>query len=494
MDKDNDSLRPLTPTIKTHSIVSDPRLAKRNAAKKRIGDAAARLRLGASTTAIASTAASPTTATPLTTTATTATTAAVEEQEQRDFAVVGSKSIEERYENAVEKGDVIVLGDPSKTVAPPVAATAARATASDPPPPSPSPTLKASKTNDERDTTNTTGTSSTSSTVRFKKEDLDVCCICLDELSHDKCKNGRALCCGKEWHVKCHHDVQKSKMPYHLKIRCHHCRKPFGDNDECVKQLRKWLAKDTPWAQITMSQWYRDGLYGVKQSYVMAAMLLEKAVKQGDPDAMNTLAISYGNGQGVSQSYKKAAELYAMAAAKGQVKSMHNLAYMYQHGRGVVQSFKKAFELYTTAAEQGLSGAMNKLANMYLGGNGVAQSFKNAFKLYTMAAEQGHAIAMYNLGLMYEKGQGVVQSFQKAFELYTVAAYEGYASAMNCLGTLYICGQGVAQSNKLARAWWIKAANEGYEGAIKNLKKLDEMEATPDCTTIKKDQVKKSKA
>ena len=32
----------------------------------------------------------------------------------------------------------------------------------------------------------------------------------------------------------------------------------------------------------------------------------------------------------------------------------------------------------------------------------------------------------------------------------------------------------------------------GYEGAIKNLKKLEE--ATPDCTTIKKDQVKKSKA
>ena len=110
-------------------------------------------------------------------------------------------------------------------------------------------------------TTSTTATSSTanaaSPSVHWEREELDDCCICLDKLSRDSQKNARALCCGKEWHVKCHHNVQKSKMPDHLKHRCHHCRKPNPKtNEECVKQLREWLDKDKPWAQSMMAQWY----------------------------------------------------------------------------------------------------------------------------------------------------------------------------------------------------------------------------------------------
>ena len=49
---------------------------------------------------------------------------------------------------------------------------------------------------------------------------------------------------------------------------------------------------------------------------VMAAMLYEKAVAQGDPGAMYNLALFYRDGQGVVQSFEKAAELYTMAAAR----------------------------------------------------------------------------------------------------------------------------------------------------------------------------------
>ena len=52
-----------------------------------------------------------------------------------------------------------------------------------------------------------------------------------------------------------------------------------------------------------MAGFYKDGACGLKQSYVMAAMLYEKAVEQGDPGAMFNLACLYETGRGVAQSY-----------------------------------------------------------------------------------------------------------------------------------------------------------------------------------------------
>jgi TPR repeat protein len=204
--------------------------------------------------------------------------------------------------------------------------------------------------------TTTTGTSSTagpSPSMRRQEEEPDVCCICLDELSTDDDKNARALCCGKQWHWHCQHKVQNSKMPDNLKYRCHQCRKPFPKTDEeQIEQLREWLDKGEAWAQIRMAHWYRDGKHGVKQSYIMARMLFEKAVAQGDPDAMFDFARLYEDGRGVVQSFQKAAELYTMAAEQGHVNAMYNLGLMYKTGQGVAQSFKKTFELYAMAVKK----------------------------------------------------------------------------------------------------------------------------------------------
>ena len=80
-------------------------------------------------------------------------------------------------------------------------------------------------------------------------------------------------------------------MPDDLKYRCHQCRKPTPKNDkEQIERLREWLDKGKAWAQNMMGTWYRDGKNGIKQSYVVARMLFEKAVAQGDPFAMHNLA------------------------------------------------------------------------------------------------------------------------------------------------------------------------------------------------------------
>jgi TPR repeat protein len=149
-----------------------------------------------------------------------------------------------------------------------------------------------------------------------------------------------------------------------------------------------------------MAEFHRDGKFGLKQSYVMAAMLFEKAVAQGDPGAMCGLACLHREGQGVVQSFTKTIELFTMAVEKGDGNATFNLALMYRDGEGVVQSFKKAAELFTMAAEQGHVQAMTNLGIKYIQGQGVDQSNEFAREWLTKAANEGEEIAIKALKLL----------------------------------------------------------------------------------------------
>jgi TPR repeat protein len=246
-------------------------------------------------------------------------------------------------------------------------------------------------------------TTRTTTSPQQQNEEPDVCCICLDELPTDSRKLLRFTCCGKICCLECQKNVKKSTMPDELKNRCHQCRKPSPTtNEEVVKRVREWVAKGEAWAQNIMAQQYRDGKHGLKQSYVMARMLFEKAVAQGDSSAMYDLALLYRDGQGVVQSVEKEVELCTMAAEQGQVDAMNNLGNAYRDGKGVVQSFQKAAELYTMAAEQGFVEAMLSLGVRYFQGQGVDQSNVLAREWWTKAANEGHENATKNLQILDE--------------------------------------------------------------------------------------------
>ena len=93
----------------------------------------------------------------------------------------------------------------------------------------------------------------------------------------------------------------------------------------------------------------------------MAAMLFEKAVAQGDPNAMYDLGCLYQDGRGVVQSFKKTAELYTMAAEQGHVSAMNSLGVLYIQGQGVDQSNELAREWWTKAANEGNEVAIGNL-------------------------------------------------------------------------------------------------------------------------------------
>ena len=353
-------------------------------------------------------------------------------------------------------------------------------TAPSPPPP---PQSKKEGDNDEKATTTKQSSTTSSPSPQQHDEEPDVCCICLDELPTDTNKLTRAACCGKQLHAECQHNVMNSKMRDDLKYRCHQCRKPIPETDkEHIKQLREWLDKGEAWSQNMMACWYREGKFGVKQSYVMAAMLYEKAVAQGDPDSMCDLAILYQDGNGVVQSFEKTVELYTMAVEQGHAGATLNFAHMYLAGQGVSQSFEKAAELYTLAAEQGNVGAMFNLGVLYFHGDGVGQSKELAREWWTKAAQEGYEDAINNLKVLdQQEGKSTTTAptttaspttTDKA-KGYIMAAKHGNVEAMFNLGVRYFQGQGVAQSNELAREWWAKAANEGHKHAIECLKLLD---------------------
>jgi len=237
-----------------------------------------------------------------------------------------------------------------------------------------------------------------SSKKKLPTKQLDDCCICLDKLSHLFGKNTRVICCGKQVHVDCQNKVLNSKMPYHLKSRCHHCRKSLPSTDkEHVNLLRESLDKDKAWAQTIMAQWYRDGKHGLKQSYVMATLLYEKAIAQDHSSAMNDLAMLYQDGHGVVQSFTKAAELLTMAVERGQVTAMSNLGTLYIRGQGVDQSDALALDWWTKAANEGEENAMNNLGTLYVRGQGVDQSYELARKWWTRAAREGQEFAVRGL-------------------------------------------------------------------------------------------------
>ena len=107
----------------------------------------------------------------------------------------------------------------------------------------------------------------------------------------------------------------------------------------------------------------------MKQSYTMARRLFERAVQQGDMDAMYELGVMYDDGLGVELSHERAFEYYKQAAHLGHQRSEFNVGLMYKSGQGVRQSYEMAKRFYTLAIKHGSTDAMINLGCLYANGD-----------------------------------------------------------------------------------------------------------------------------
>jgi len=105
----------------------------------------------------------------------------------------------------------------------------------------------------------------------------------------------------------------------------------------------------------------------------------------------------YHGGKGRPQDYKAAAVLCEKAAKEGFWPAKHMLGDMYLHGHGVEQSTAKGLKWLTEAALEGFIPAQVSLGEIYHTGLAVAQDLKEATKWYEMAAKKGDQTAKKKL-------------------------------------------------------------------------------------------------
>ena len=123
-----------------------------------------------------------------------------------------------------------------------------------------------------------------------------------------------------------------------------------------------------------------------------AAELLDWAIAQGHPEAMNRRALMYVK----ERSYGDAIVLFERAIVLGNVNALCNRASMYERAQGGLINYTKAIAMYKDAIEKGCIDAINKLAYMYEHGFGGERNYDAAISHYEQAIEMGHAEAMVN--------------------------------------------------------------------------------------------------
>ena len=125
----------------------------------------------------------------------------------------------------------------------------------------------------------------------------------------------------------------------------------------------------------------------------------ETLARNGDPKAMNKLAVMYDLGLGVAPDTARAVELYRAAADRGSAVAQNNLGVAYALGRGVGRDRAQAIQWLGAAAKKGLVLAENTLGVLYLMAGDERSA---AVRLSRAVARHGFDAARLNLARLYE--------------------------------------------------------------------------------------------
>lgn len=193
-----------------------------------------------------------------------------------------------------------------------------------------------------------------------------------------------------------------------------------------------------------------------KSTMVNAAKLLQKAVDNGNADAMFQLANLHRNGWGVKQSDAEAVKLLEKAAEKDHGGALYNLgAYYSAHDK------VKSAEYFRRAMAIGVPGAGIRFGYCCLLGFGVKKDIARAKSAFKVDAMRGLSVAQNQLGVLLFKEN----KFFGAEEWFQKAASQNYAAASNNLGVLERIRGNHAKSLDHFR----KAADRNYVPAMRNL-------------------------
>lgn len=192
-----------------------------------------------------------------------------------------------------------------------------------------------------------------------------------------------------------------------------------------------------------------------------AIFWLQQLVDEGNPKAMNNLAMAYTKGVGVERDLEVAEKLLKGALESGVNEALVGLATVYSM-EGSQQNLEESFKLNQRAIEAGQPGGWYNLSRAYkTGSGGVKQDVEEAFACMKRAAEAGYMPAMSELGRFYHEGLGVARDLQTAREWYEKGVKAGNTECLSLLAQLYVLGQGVDRSLTKGMELFGRAAADG---------------------------------
>ncbi|MBL4601898.1 MAG: sel1 repeat family protein, partial [Emcibacteraceae bacterium] len=172
--------------------------------------------------------------------------------------------------------------------------------------------------------------------------------------------------------------------------------------------------------------------------------------------------------------FKTAYAEFMIEAKANNREALYTLGLMYGRGEGMAQDFTKALASLSAAADLGHVNAQFLTSNMYRKGQGIPPDMALAAKYSLMAAEQNHMLAQNNIGLFYANGLGIPKNEVKAAQWTLKAAEAGHAEAQNTIARYYVMGFGIAIDQDKAAVWFRKAAAQGHKKALASVAAMDD--------------------
>lgn len=258
-------------------------------------------------------------------------------------------------------------------------------------------------------------------------------------------------------------------------------------------------------AKWLLAQAFKEGI-GTLPDEASYFVWMERAAKDGDPEAMFSLAEAYRSGVGVERDEDQYFYWRRQMAEKGSPFALMELAQAYKAGVGTPQSNDEFFKNATTAIEwakkakaedkdftsEDLPQAIQLVAQAHRDGTGTVKSETRYFECLSKAVaavndaiqfeqkkepskvdevKKSLASIVYEFALAYLEGSGTKQNPQQAFKYMKQAAEAGDVKAMLQLADLLEAGTGTGKNCNRAFQWRKEAANlndpDGmYETAI----------------------------
>jgi len=205
---------------------------------------------------------------------------------------------------------------------------------------------------------------------------------------------------------------------------------------------------------------FKLGVMDLKENPAQAFENIEKAARQGHPQAINQLGMLYEGGQGVEQSDENAFICFEKVA--DQIPNAKTyLGYFYYRGQYVQQNDVMAFNCFKDAKDSDPNAA-NLLGVMYfLGRGGVQINYSTACSLFFSAAKEKNPSALGNLGMMYLQGLGVDKDISIAMQYFKEAANQNDGFALFELIDVSEKNPDMMEKDPQARGYYSMAADRG---------------------------------